>query len=121
MSEATPAASFAASIIVPTYNEEGNVAELISRVSTALAGVHAELIIVDDSNDETPVIARALGETAAIDVTVIHRDVAEGGLGGAVVAGIRAARRGTAARAAPARRRRTAAAARRGRCSWQRC
>ncbi|GAA2533815.1 glycosyltransferase family 2 protein [Microbacterium mitrae] len=92
MSEATPAASFAASIIVPTYNEEGNVAELISRVSTALAGVHAELIIVDDSNDETPVIARALGETAAIDVTVIHRDVAEGGLGGAVVAGIRAAR-----------------------------
>lgn len=91
MSEATGAAPFAASIIVPTYNEAGNVAELISRVSSALVGVNAELIIVDDSSDETPVIARALAPTAAIAVQVIHRDVAEGGLGGAVVTGIRVA------------------------------
>ena len=92
MSDATGAAEYAASIVVPTYNEEGNVAELIARVDAALVGVDAELIIVDDSSDETPVIARALGPTARIDVTVIHRDVAEGGLGGAVAAGIRAAR-----------------------------
>lgn len=92
MSDATGAAEYAASIVVPTYNEEGNVAELIARVDAALVGVDAELIIVDDSSDETPVIARALGPTARIAVTVIHRDVAEGGLGGAVAAGIRAAR-----------------------------
>lgn len=92
MNEASKATDIAVSVIVPTYNEEGNVAELISRVSAALAGVTAEIIIVDDSSDQTPVIARAIAETVPVDVIVIHRDEPEGGLGGAVVEGIRTAR-----------------------------
>lgn len=80
------------SVIVPTYNEEGNVAELIARVSAALAGRRAEVIIVDDGSDQTAVIARALAETASISVVVIHRDEPTGGLGGAVMDGMRAAR-----------------------------
>lgn len=45
------------SIIVPAYNEEGNIAELIKRVSGAVSG--SEIIVIDDGSiDQTSVAAK---------------------------------------------------------------
>ncbi|MCT9819234.1 glycosyltransferase family 2 protein [Microbacterium sp. W1N] len=79
------------SIIVPTFNEAPNVAELVRRVTAATDGIQAEIVFVDDSTDDTPEVIRVVAATAAMPVRVIHRDAPTGGLGGAVVEGIRGA------------------------------
>ncbi|WP_127474328.1 glycosyltransferase [Microbacterium sulfonylureivorans] len=79
------------SIIVPTYNEAPNVAELVRRASAALEGRRAEIIFVDDSTDDTPDVIREVTKSAVLPVRLIHRDEKIGGLGGAVVEGMRAA------------------------------
>lgn len=79
------------SIIVPTYNEAPNVAELVRRVTAAVAGIDAELIFVDDSTDNTPAVIGEVAATASMPVRLIHRDKPQGGLGGAVVEGYAAA------------------------------
>ena len=49
------------SIVVPTFNEAGNVAELRNRVAAALPGVDWEMIYVDDdSPDGTAATVREL-------------------------------------------------------------
>lgn len=80
------------SIIVPTYNEAPNVGELVRRIAAAVAGIDAEVIFVDDSTDDTPEQVRTVAATAPLPVRLIHRDIPERGLGGAVVEGLRAAR-----------------------------
>lgn len=79
------------SVIVPTFNEGPNVAELVRRTSDALTGRAVEVIFVDDSTDDTPDVILAVAASADIPVRLIHRDNPVGGLGGAVVEGIRAA------------------------------
>ncbi|KAJ1681695.1 hypothetical protein LUZ63_023084 [Rhynchospora breviuscula] len=79
------------SVIVPTFNEGPNVAELVRRTAAALPGRAIEIIFVDDSSDDTPDIIRAVAAQALVPVRLIHRDHPQGGLGGAVVEGIRAA------------------------------
>lgn len=79
------------SIIVPTYNEAPNVAELVRRVTAETAGIDAEIIFVDDSTDATPDVVRNLAASAALPVRVIHRERRTGGLGGAVLEGLAAA------------------------------
>ncbi|MBF4562787.1 glycosyltransferase [Microbacterium sp. VKM Ac-2870] len=76
------------SIIVPTYNEAPNIRELVRRVTRATEGMRAEIIFVDDSRDDTPAEILRVAQDAAIPVRLLHRDVASGGLGGAVVAGM---------------------------------
>lgn len=82
---------------MPTYNEAPNVAELVRRVAAALDGAGdgvrttAEIIFVDDSTDDTPEVVRLVAEEAPLPVRLIHRTVRTGGLGGAVVEGLRAA------------------------------
>ena len=77
-------------VVVPTYNEAPNVAELVRRIAAAMNN-DVEIIFVDDSNDETPDIIRAVAGIAPVPVRLIHREVPEGGLGGAVVEGLKAA------------------------------
>jgi len=79
------------SVIVPTFNEGPNVAELVRRTTQALVGRDVEMIFVDDSTDDTPDVIRAVAAVATIPVRVIHREDPVGGLGGAVVDGIKAA------------------------------
>ncbi|MCR2808158.1 MULTISPECIES: glycosyltransferase [unclassified Microbacterium] len=79
------------SIIVPTYNEAPNVAELVRRVTAETAGIDAEIIFVDDSTDATPDVVREVAASAALPVRLIHRERRTGGLGGAVMAGLAAA------------------------------
>ncbi|WP_353114797.1 glycosyltransferase [Microbacterium sp.] len=78
-------------IIVPTFNERDNVAELVARTAAALDGRDGEILFVDDSSDDTPEeIARVAAE-APVPVRLIHRELNTGGLGGAVVVGLDAA------------------------------
>jgi len=85
------------SIVVPTRNEAPNVVPLLTRCQAALAGTPTEVIFADDSDDgtEATILAarRQLAEPS-FDVRLIHRPTGErdGGLGGAVMAGIRRAR-----------------------------
>ncbi len=77
-------------VVVPTFNEAPNVAELVRRVGEATRGLSAELLFVDDSSDDTAQEVLRVAPHAELPVRVIHRDVPTGGLGGAVLEGLRA-------------------------------
>ena len=81
-------------VVVPTFNERGNVAELVRRLDEALAGRDAEILFVDDSTDDTADEVRRVAATSSLPVRLMHREpeAREGGLAGAVAAGIAAAR-----------------------------
>ncbi|GAA2935391.1 glycosyltransferase [Microbacterium luteolum] len=81
----------AVTVIVPTFNERDNVAELVARTAEALAGRDAEILFVDDSTDDTAAEIARVAADAPIPVRVIHREENSGGLGGAVVVGLLAA------------------------------
>lgn len=81
----------AVTVIVPTYNERDNVAELVARTAAALRGREAEILFVDDSGDGTADEVERIAGDAELPVRVIHREENTGGLGGAVVVGLRAA------------------------------
>lgn len=78
-------------VIVPTYNERDNVAELVARTATALAAYDAEILFVDDSGDDTASEIARVAADAPLPVRVIHREHNTGGLGGAVLVGLEAA------------------------------
>ncbi|MBM2616468.1 glycosyltransferase family 2 protein [Actinoplanes sp. LDG1-06] len=78
-------------VVVPTYNERDNIAELLERLVAALPAGTTEIVFVDDSTDDTPAVIEAAAATCPIPVKLIHREHATGGLGGAVVEGMRAA------------------------------
>jgi putative flippase GtrA len=86
-------AELAVTVIVPTRNEQDNVAPLVARLEQVLPTCDAEVIFVDDSDDETPEAIAGVAAGSALLVALIHRAEGErgGGLGGAVVAGMRAA------------------------------
>ncbi len=78
-------------VIVPTRNESGNVEPLLNRLSRTLEGRQACVIFVDDSDDDTPQRVHQAGKTSPLTVRLHHREPHErtGGLGGAVLAGLR--------------------------------
>lgn len=82
------ASTTAVTIIVPTFNERANVAELVARVGAALNGRDAEILFVDDSTDDTAAEVARVAVDAPLPVRVIHRQENAGGLGGAVVRGL---------------------------------
>lgn len=79
------------SVIVPTFNEGENVAELVRRIGAALEDVDFEIVFVDDSTDDTPATIASVARATDFPVRVIHRDAPEGGLSGAVLEGFRSA------------------------------
>ena len=85
----------AISVIVPTRNEAGNVEMLLTYLKDAFDNTPIEVIFVDDSTDDTPqVVEAAVKHFPSLHVRLIHRQPEQrvGGLGGAVVAGLKAAR-----------------------------
>ncbi len=79
-------------IIVPTFNEAGNVAALVGRLAAVLGDRDVEVLFVDDSTDDTPAEIRRVAARAPLPVRLLHREGEErvGGLAGAVTAGIAA-------------------------------
>ncbi|MBO0981444.1 glycosyltransferase family 2 protein [Microbacterium sp. SD291] len=78
-------------VIVPTFNERDNIAELVVRTADALAGRDAEILFVDDSTDDTADEIARVAADAPLPIRVIRRAENTGGLGGAVTAGLLAA------------------------------
>ncbi|MEV5781180.1 glycosyltransferase [Streptomyces sp. NPDC051639] len=82
----------AVTIVVPTFNEAGNVPELLRRITESVpARLPCEVVFVDDSTDDTPGVIVRAAQDCPFPVTVLHRERPTGGLGGAVVEGLRAA------------------------------
>jgi dolichol-phosphate mannosyltransferase len=82
----------AATVVVPTRNEEGNIAVLVDRLTAALSGQSFRILFVDDSDDGTPLEVVRVAALSEVPVDLLHREPDErhGGLGGAVLAGLRA-------------------------------
>ncbi|WP_436535804.1 glycosyltransferase [Actinoplanes sp. HUAS TT8] len=79
-------------VVVPTFNERDNIATLLDRLTAALPAGETEIVFVDDSTDDTPAVIEQAARTCPIPITVHHRENGVGGLGGAVVEGMRLAR-----------------------------
>jgi dolichol-phosphate mannosyltransferase len=76
-------------VVVPTLNEEGNIAALVGKLRQALQGVDWEVMFVDDdSRDGTRAVVRELARTDG-RVRVIHR-IGRRGLSSACVEGVQA-------------------------------
>lgn len=81
-------------VVIPTRNEAGNIATLVAELDRALGDSHAEILFVDDSSDDTPLRIAEAAEHTCRRVGILHRAPHEraGGLGSAVLAGLRRAR-----------------------------
>jgi dolichol-phosphate mannosyltransferase len=79
------------SLVIPTFNESENIAALLARLSAVLPAADSEIVIVDDSADDTPEVIAAASVTCPIPIRVHRRAEPTGGLGGAVVEGLRLA------------------------------
>jgi glycosyltransferase involved in cell wall biosynthesis len=80
------------SVVVPTFNEAGNVEELLRRLAAETMGrVRAEVLFVDDSTDDTAAVIAAAAADCPLRVVLVQRERPEGGLGGAVVIGLKLA------------------------------
>src|SRR4051794_9482999 len=84
-------------IVVPTYNEAGNLPELVRRLRAVLPAEDARLLIVDDdSPDGTGRLAEQMAQ-ADSELRVMHR-TSKDGIGAAYLAGFRTALRSGATR-----------------------
>jgi dolichol-phosphate mannosyltransferase len=82
-----PAATSAElTVVIPCYNERGNVAQMVARLDAALAGVAWEAVFVDDDSPDGT--AEAVRHIAATDTRVrCIRRIGRRGLASAVIEG----------------------------------
>ena len=78
------------SILIPIRNEARNVEPLVARLERTVAGLDAEIVFVDDGDDDSADRIRQLASRSTVPLRLLARPPGEreGGLGGAVVAGI---------------------------------
>jgi dolichol-phosphate mannosyltransferase len=82
-------------VVIPTRNEESTVGDLLQQLQLGgLAALDAEVLIVDDSDDDTPAVVAEVADSVAFPVQLHHRQPGSrgGGLAGAVTAGAQHAR-----------------------------
>src|SRR6266700_1461458 len=77
------------SVVVPTRNEAHNIELLLGRLGPAVAALDAELVVVDDSDDQTCAVLAEAAMDCEVPVRLLHRSPGHraGGLGSAVIAG----------------------------------
>lgn len=85
------------SVVVPTKNEAGNIGPLVDALARALDELSTEIIFVDDSDDETSARIRDVAWLSTrhdFEIRLLERQGSQrtGGLSGAVLEGIAAAR-----------------------------
>ncbi|MGC9058506.1 MAG: glycosyltransferase [Candidatus Nanoarchaeia archaeon] len=78
------------SIIIPTYNEEENIVELLNKTELSLKGLNYkhEIIVVDDGTDATAALALKVAKSKGYPVKV-HKRKAKRGLTSAILDGIK--------------------------------
>ncbi|MFE2302095.1 glycosyltransferase [Streptomyces sp. NPDC059445] len=82
----------AVTIVVPTFNESANIRQLLRQITESVpARLPCEVVFVDDSTDDTPEVIAEAARDCPFPVSVLHREEPVGGLGGAVVEGLKAA------------------------------
>ncbi|MFD5516421.1 glycosyltransferase [Streptomyces sp. NPDC127066] len=82
----------AVTVVVPTFNESANIRQLLRQITESVpARLPCEVVFVDDSTDDTPEVITEAARDCPFPVAVLHRETPEGGLGGAVVEGLKAA------------------------------
>ena len=81
------------SVVVPTRNEAAGIGRFLDALLPALDGIDAEVIVVDDSTDETPEVVERHVHRSSQPIRLRHRAAHErtGGLGGAVKVGFETA------------------------------
>jgi len=81
-------------VVVPTRNEREVVPLLLRALGPVLVPLAAEVLFVDDSDDDTPVVGPRAAALCPLPVRMLHRVPGQrtGGLAGAVLAGARQAR-----------------------------
>jgi glycosyltransferase involved in cell wall biosynthesis len=81
-------------VVIPTRNERNNIELLLTRLVPAVVSVGAELVFVDDSDDDTPDVLAEQARACSVPVRLLHRSLGNrrGGLSSAVIAGARHAR-----------------------------
>jgi len=86
-------AQYELSVVIPTRNEAGNIAPLLSRIEQATKGIATEVVFVDDSTDNTPETITKLQDQFSLHVKLVHRlpEQRKNGLGGAVMEGFKIA------------------------------
>lgn len=90
--DATISSALTTSVVVPTYDERGNIEPLARRVFSAISPSDSELIVVDDdSPDGTAVRVEELAADTGLPLRCLMRRN-ERGLATAVIHGLRAAR-----------------------------
>lgn len=73
------------SVIIPVYNEQATIAEVVEKVSAAAIPIEKEIIVIDDgSTDDTPTVLRSVGSK----VNIVHLAPANAGKGSAIRKGI---------------------------------
>lgn len=75
------------SVVVPTRNEADNLAPLAEAVDATLRDLPYEIVVVDDSTDDTPQVAEALASTGYPIRLIARPESRRNGLSGAVVEG----------------------------------
>ena len=82
------------SVIVATRNESGNIERLVRLLDEVIPTVPMEIVFVDDSDDDTVEVIDSMRGESHRSIEVIHRDRGDrgGGLGGAVLEGLKHAR-----------------------------
>lgn len=73
------------SIVIPTYNEKDNIEKLVQEIERALSGIAYEIVFVDDSKDDTPIVIQAMQDKYPY-ISLYHREN-EKGLATAVLLG----------------------------------
>jgi dolichol-phosphate mannosyltransferase len=82
------------SIVIPTRDERDNIARLVAALGAAELPDPVEFVFVDDSEDGTEQVIEAVRRQTGKDLRLLHRRAGKrtGGLGGAVLAGLRITR-----------------------------
>lgn len=78
------------SIIIPTYNEAGNIEKLLKQIEQAMRSIPYEVVFVDDSTDQTPEMLEAAARKYP-NIRYEHR-TKEKGLASAVIRGFHIAK-----------------------------
>ncbi|MBU0762960.1 MAG: glycosyltransferase [Candidatus Altiarchaeota archaeon] len=75
------------SIVIPAYNEDGNIEELVNDIKKSCCGEHEIILVDDNSSDNTPEICDILSKHK--NISCIHRKKGDNGMGYALIDGTR--------------------------------